>query len=239
MEKHVKSLMRNYLVFIKNKLQKANFLSRLIRIRIFKVYMISKINHLLPLICLNGYLVESWKTIRKIIFRNILEKQTTPLETMISLGLGYFNLIIKPMLKLINKEYKFSKNDVHYKFLKSAAQKALIHWKKLEEKLPEEIDTLITEMINGKKWFEASELEKKIYTNIGTRLYRNNVNIEINLKDIRGLKYPNYLYLLSNAISHEIIDTILQKEKSKNEKDKELKSKRIKILITRMSYNIK
>ena len=161
MEKHVKSLMRNYLVFIKNKLQKANFLSRLTRIRIFKVYMISKINHLLPLICLNGYLVESWKTIRKIIFRNILEKQTTPLETMISLGLGYFNLIIKPMLKLINKEYKLSKNDVHYKFLKSAAQNALIHWKKLEEKLPEEIDTAITEMINGEKWFEASELEKK------------------------------------------------------------------------------
>ena len=82
-------------------------------------------------------------------------------------------------------------------------------------------------------------LKKKIYTNIGKRLYRNNDNIEINLKDIRGLKYPNYLYLLSNAISHEIIDTILQKEKSKNEKDKELKSKRIKILITRMSYNIK
>ena len=82
-------------------------------------------------------------------------------------------------------------------------------------------------------------MKKKIYTNIGKRLYRNNDNIEINLKDIRGLKYPNYLYLLSNAISHEIIDTILQKEKSKNEKDKELKSKRIKILITRMSYNIK
>ena len=73
-----------------------------------------------------------------------------------------FQFVIKPVLKLINTEYKFSNNNVHYKFLKSATKKALIHWKKLEEKLPEEIDITITEMINGKKWYEASELEKKI-----------------------------------------------------------------------------
>ena len=41
---------------VKNKLSKLSFLSPLTRIRIFKVYMISKINNLLPIITLNGHL---------------------------------------------------------------------------------------------------------------------------------------------------------------------------------------
>jgi len=43
-------------VCVKNKLSKLSFLSPLTRIRIFKVYMISKINNLLPIITLNGLL---------------------------------------------------------------------------------------------------------------------------------------------------------------------------------------
>ena len=89
------------------------FLSRLTRIRIFKTYMISKINHLLPLISLNGYLEQSWKCIRKIIFRDILKAQTTPLESAITLGLGYYNIIIRPMMKIIDREYEFLRVNKH------------------------------------------------------------------------------------------------------------------------------
>ena len=56
-------------VCVKNKLRKLSFLSRLTRIKIFKVYMISKINHSLPIITLNGLLSLGWKCIR----RKILE----------------------------------------------------------------------------------------------------------------------------------------------------------------------
>ena len=92
---------------IKNKLNKFDFLTRLTRIRIFKAYMISKVNHLLPLISLNGHLGVSWKCIRRIIFRNILKTQTSPLEGVVSLGLGFFNIIIKPILRNIERGYIF------------------------------------------------------------------------------------------------------------------------------------
>ena len=75
--------------------------------------MISKINHLLPLISLNGYLEQSWKCIRKIIFRDILKAQTTPLESAITLGLGYYNIIIRPMMKIIDREYEFLRVNKH------------------------------------------------------------------------------------------------------------------------------
>ena len=86
---------------LKSKLYKIRFLTRLTRIRLFKTYMISKVNHLLPIITLNGHLSESWKCIRRIIFRDILKTQTSPLETAVTLGLGYYNIIIRPMIKTL------------------------------------------------------------------------------------------------------------------------------------------
>ena len=69
---------------LKSKLYKIKFLTRLTRIRIFKTYMITRVNHLLPIIALNGHLKESWKCIRRIIFRDILKTQTSPLETAVT-----------------------------------------------------------------------------------------------------------------------------------------------------------
>ena len=45
-------------------------------VKIFKMWMKSKINHLLPTIALTKGLYESWKNIRKIIFTPILNRLT-------------------------------------------------------------------------------------------------------------------------------------------------------------------
>ena len=135
---------------LKNKLNKLKFLTRYTRIRIFKTYMITKINYLFPLICLNGHIEESWKCIRRIIFRDVLLMQTTPLETLITLGIGYYNLMIKPLLKLIDKYAKFSKETTHIEILKNASIKAIIFWKSLERKLPDKIEKAINNMIELK-----------------------------------------------------------------------------------------
>ena len=87
-----------------------NFLTTLSKIHIFKTYMSTKVNNLLPLISLNWHLSDSWKCIRRIIFRNILKAQTSPLETTVTLGLEY-NLIIRRLLKLIEKYHIFTNND--------------------------------------------------------------------------------------------------------------------------------
>ena len=110
--------------------------------------MISKINHLLPVIALNGHLSLSWKCIRRIFFRNILKTQTSPLEGVVSLGLGYFNIIIKPMLRMMEREYLFFLSNAHIEFLKKAAQRTLIYWKSLQQKIIEKTLKKIDEMIN-------------------------------------------------------------------------------------------
>ena len=53
------------------------------------------------------------------------------------------------MMKMIEREYNFLKNDDHLESLKSAAKKAMIHWKNLETKLPDDVEKQINQMIDG------------------------------------------------------------------------------------------
>ena len=192
---------------MKSKLYKNRFLTRLTRIRLFKTYIIMKVNHFLPIITLNGHLSESWKCIRRTIFRDILKTQTSPLETAVTLGLGYYNIVIRPMIKAIEREFNFFKENSHLEFLQNAAKKALTHWKILEQKIPESVEKEIEEMINSNKWYAKIELDKIIYNSMANRFILNSGAESLTIFDSRSLKYPNYLYLLSNAGTHEIIDT--------------------------------
>ena len=56
------------------------------RIKLFKVFIKSKYNHLLPLIAINGKIEITWKEIRKTIFNDILKKSTQPKEAAELLG---------------------------------------------------------------------------------------------------------------------------------------------------------
>ena len=219
---------------IKKILFNNNYLTRFSRIRIFKCYMFSKISHLLPLISLKGHLSDCWKCIRRIIFRNILKAQTSPLETAVTLGIGYYNLIIRPLIKLIEKYKAFNNNTETYKFLQSATIKAFAYWKNLEQKLPEEVEIKLNRIINNNEWILIEEIDALIYRNISTRLFRNCKNIK-QIKDLKALKYPNYIYLLSNASTHEISDTIVTKENTKDYRNKKLKWERYTQLI-KMTY---
>lgn len=153
---------------IKQILFNNNYLTRFSRIRIFKCYMFSKINHLLLLISLKGHLSDCWKCIRRIIFRSILKAQTSPLETALRLGIGYYNLIIRPLIKLIEKYQTFNNNMETYKFLQSATIKAFAYWKNLEQKLPEEVEIKLNRIINNNEWTLIKEIDALIYRNIST-----------------------------------------------------------------------
>jgi len=138
------------------------------------------------------------------------------------------------MIKAIEREYNFFKENSHLEFLKNAAKKALTHWKILEQKIPESVEKEIEEMINGNKWYTTIELDKIIYNSMANRLILNSGAENLTIIDSRSLKYPNYLYLLSNAGIHEIIDTNIQKERTKENKNKELKDNRVKVLIKKL-----
>ena len=158
---------------------------------------------------------------------------------MVTLGLGYYNIIVKPILKMMERDYLFFINNSSLDFMKEAAKKSLIHWKTIEQKIPKEVESKIDEMIDNTNWHSTHELDKLIYNNMGNRLIRNSQDKEMTINDTRCLKYPNYLYLLSNAASHDIIDTIIQNEKGKSTKNVKRNENRITNTLERMFISLK
>ena len=48
---------------------------------------------------------EAWEEIRKVVFNIVLKKNTMPIELRNIYGIGYFNIMVKPILNLYNHEY--------------------------------------------------------------------------------------------------------------------------------------
>ena len=63
-------------------------------IKIFKTWMKSKINHLLPIIALTKGIFESWKNIRKVIFTPIMNRLTLPLKAASLMGLSFLETFV-------------------------------------------------------------------------------------------------------------------------------------------------
>ena len=59
--------------------------------------MRSKINHLIPMIALAGEIEKLWKTIREIIFKDLIEYSTLPRESASAFGLGYYEIIVRKL----------------------------------------------------------------------------------------------------------------------------------------------
>ena len=94
-----------------NAINRQGQLTRIAKIRIFQIFMKSRINHLIPLISITGGINELWKNIRKIIFRYLLEYSTLPRESASSFGLGFYEIIIRPVLKFIKRNTEYTKNS--------------------------------------------------------------------------------------------------------------------------------
>jgi len=102
-----------------NIISKTGNLTRIAKIRLFHIFMKSKINHLIPLIAITGGIKDQWKSIRKIIFTNLLEYSTTPRESASSFRLGFYDIIIRPILKLIKRNKEYVNNPEEDEILKN------------------------------------------------------------------------------------------------------------------------
>jgi len=67
--------------------------------------MRSRINHLIPMIVLTDGVSQLWKTVRKFIFEHLLEYNTLPRESASAFKLGYYEIIIRPVKKLIERNF--------------------------------------------------------------------------------------------------------------------------------------
>ena len=76
------------------------------RIKLFKIYIRSKYNHLLPMIAISGNIEKTWTKIRKTIFNELLKRSTQPRESATLLGCSFYSIIIKPLLKIMEQQKK-------------------------------------------------------------------------------------------------------------------------------------
>ena len=82
-----------------------NHISQKAKIKLFSTYIKAKFIHLLPMIALTGDLENTWKNIRVAISKDLLESNTLPRETGSILGISFYSIIIKPILKLLIKDH--------------------------------------------------------------------------------------------------------------------------------------
>lgn len=101
-------------------------LSRKAKIRLFKTYVASKANHLILLMAITEGIKETWSTMRSIIFRNVLNKSTLQRESAL-FKLSYFNLIVKPVLKTLERAIRVNgPNSEIIDFYRRASSKIFI-----------------------------------------------------------------------------------------------------------------
>ena len=196
--------------YITGVLKKDGSLTKIAKNRIFQTYMRSKINHLIPLIVLSGGITELWKTIRKFIFVHLIEFSTLPRESASAFKLGYYDIIIRPVKKLLERNYNFTNNKEEDEMLNECLNISFKNWIIQEPKHTEKIKVMITEVIEKKKWLDVTEMDKLLNEEYSERLLRNhdiNSNIVKKLKIIRS---PSLIINLSNEPEHEIKSRLLK-----------------------------
>ena len=192
-----------------------NHITRRAKVKLFNTYIKSKFSHLLPMIAISGQLETTWTNIRKTIFRDVINFSTFPKESSSIIGLSYYNIIIKPLLKLYEKEEKIS-SPKHLEFFKEACKTAFKLWLIKESNNTETVKDLIYDFLSNDKFHKLSEFEDKIYKEAAIRLYRNQ-NIPEHTTNLAKAKLPRILEISSNAPTHFIEgiikNTLLKKEK--------------------------
>ena len=187
-------------------------LSRRTRIRIFKIYIRSAIGHLIPLISLSGKASQSWTAVRSIIFRNVLKGSTLPRESASLFKIGFFDIMIKPLLRTIERDQFITNDQGQTDFLKSAIKPLLLEWSNIEENLTPKIKQMIIQACSENVYYNSWEWEKEVRKEAATRLFRNSINQNLSLK-LENLTEPNIVFFLSNAPSHIIKERTLRAKK--------------------------
>ena len=192
-----------------------NHISRRAKVKLFNTYIKSKFSHLLPMIAISGQLETTWSNIRKTIFRDVINFSTFPKESAAIIGLSYYNIIIKPLLKLYEKEEKIS-SPKHLEFFREACKTAFKLWLSKESNNTEPVKDLIYDFLSNNKFHKLSEFENKIYKEAAIRLYRNQITPE-HASKLAKAKLPRILEIASNAPTHFIEgiikNTLLKKDK--------------------------
>ena len=209
-----------------------SMLSRRARIKIYKIYIKSKYQHLVPLIAATDNLQESWKNIRKNIFTDTLLGNTLPREAAVLMGISYYNIIVKPFLKLLKNITLRTNNNFQFnpqiEFMKKACKNIFKTWLVVEPNLTTKIKEMIDDFISKSILHTQDEFDSAINIEAAVRLFKNG-NPPENVKKLAKLKLPRLIEIISNAPYH-IIEQMVHSYRKGNPHETEIKYAKEKIL---------
>ena len=136
------------------------------------------------------------------------------------------NIILRPLIKMIERYDNYRSNDEELKFIKEAAIKSIIYWLNTEKKHPDNEKETLQKIVSNELWLNVKQLDALLYKNLNERIMRNNDRI-LNIKNIKVLKFPNINYNLSNVPYYEIIDTAIIRDTMDSDKERDIKFKRM------------
>ena len=143
------------------------------RIKIYTIYIRSRFQHLLPLIAFSGKLEETWRNIRKSIFTDILNLNTLPRESGTLLGLSFYNIIIKPIIKMTKRTVEENDSDEKIiTFYKETIKQTFLVWLKVEPNNTKETLKLIDEFLTNGNLKSLETFDNIIYEEAAKLLYK-------------------------------------------------------------------
>ena len=199
-----------------NIISKYGELTKIAKIRIFLIYMKSKINHLIPLIAITGGIEDLWKAIRKIVFNTLLEHSTLPRESASAFGLGYYEIMVRPILKLRERNMIYTNNIEEDEMIGKALINILKYWLVSEPKHTDYVKEIITANIEGKRNDNYNCFDKIIIKEYDDRLFRGHILNEDQSSKLRRIKFSGLIVFISNEPAHEIKERIIKINKAQN-----------------------
>ena len=127
------------------------------------------------MITLAGNIEEVYNNLRKFIFNNLIEFNTIPRESASAFGLGYYEIIIKPIKKLIERNQSFSGNEEETNMLNESLITAYKQWLIAEPNHTKKVKEIIVDNIEKNITSNLKEFEAILTNEYTERLYRNHI----------------------------------------------------------------
>ena len=132
--------------------------------------MKTMINNQIHLFKIAGDKEEVWKMIRIIVFFDIAGRSTAPKELFSAVDLSYYEVIIRPLLRIIIGDTEETK------MLRKANVKAFKVWLTVKENHSANVKKAIVDTIDRRKWPSIEKWDEIKYTKNHDRLLRNRKN---------------------------------------------------------------
>ncbi len=165
-------------------------------------------------------------------FKDVLVGFTLPKESAGLFKISFFDIIIKPLLKAIERNERVTQNQEVSRYLKKASIVAFKCWIVEEINLPDHIKQMCKDVIEGNVSYDSVKWEEKMIYCAGTRLIGPDHSTGLG-EALKNICEPNIVLNMSNAPLHEAEERIRIVLKQTDQTKKNLETNRLAQIVAR------